>query len=91
MSGVGKVCENHVENESTCQESASLLKDRQYVKAKGVGADLPFGCISDKTDVDNHLVYWNPNGVAVSNDPLVRQICLQKEDPLKGMLTRFVI
>ena len=72
MSGVGKVCENPVEKESTCQESASLLKDRQYV-------------ISDKTNVGNHLVYWNPNGVAISTDPLVREICLQKDDPLKGM------
>ena len=71
-----------------CRESALHLQD-EYVKTKGHGVDLPFGCISDKTNVglENHYVYWNPNGSAISKDPSIREICLEKEDedPLKGM------
>ena len=89
FSRVGKVCENHIKTEMVCRESALQLKE-EYVKTKGHGVDLPFGCILDKTNVglEDHYVYWNPNGSAISKDPNIREICLEKldQDPLKGMI-----
>ena len=52
----------------------STSKNSTYVHVIGSGVDLPFGCISDKVS-NEHYVYWNPNGSAISNDPNLRSIC----------------
>ena len=46
---------------------------------EGNGNDLPYGCISDKVTPGFHYMYWNPNGVAKSADPNIRQICHEQD------------
>ena len=84
LSRVGKNCKNSIRNESLCRESAKLLKDSTYATLNDAGNDLPYGCISDKTNKDKHYVFWNPNGVARSADSHVREICSITKDPLEG-------
>ena len=84
LSRVGKNCKNSIRKESLCRESAKILNDSQYAISNDAGKDLPYGCISDKTNKDNHYVFWNPNGLARSADPKVREICSITENPLEG-------
>ena len=84
LSRVGKNCENSIKNESLCRESATLLKDSIFATSNNGVSDLPYGCILDKTDGNNHYIFFNPNGVVRSADPQVREICLITEDPLEG-------
>ena len=84
MSLAGKNCKNSIRNESHCRESAKDLNDSEYAISDDAGKDLPYGCISDKTNEDNHYVFWNPNGLARSADPKVREICSITENPLEG-------
>ena len=62
---------------------AEVFEGSSYVNLIGDGHDLPFGCISETLHHDTaHLlrrIYWNPEGVAVSNDDRIRQICLSGE------------
>ena len=60
--------------QNTLQKYEEYFKNSTYVHALGNGADLPFGCISDKVSY-KHYVYWNPDGSAISNDPNIRAIC----------------
>ena len=46
-----------------------------YVNATGDGHDLPPNCIYDRAIRTTPVIYWNPNGRAISNDIYVRQIC----------------
>ena len=46
---------------------------------EGNGADLPYGCISDKVSSGSHYMYWNPKGRAISADPNIRQICHEQD------------
>ena len=84
LSRVGKNCKNSIRKESLCRESAKLLNDSQYAISNDAGKDLPYGCISDQTNNDNHYVFWNPNGLIRSADPKVREICSITENPLEG-------
>ena len=84
MSRVGKVCENPIHKESICISSANQVDKFKFMKVNGTGVDLPYGCILDKTNPVTSYVYWNPNGVAISADPQIREICLENEDPLEG-------
>ena len=87
LSRVGKNCKNSINNEPLCRESAKVLKASQYAVSDDAGNDLPYGCISDKTNNDNHYVFWNLNGSVRSADTKVREICLINvltDDPLKG-------
>ena len=55
-----------------------------YVVAKGVGHDLPYGCILDTASSPNTIMYWNENGVAMSADPDIRQVCKDNVDLYEG-------
>ena len=57
----------------------------------GDGTDLPFGCISDRTKSGIHSIFWNPNGLAISADPKVRQICLEQDQPYEGSSISYFI
>ena len=84
LSLVGQNCKNSIRNRSLCRESAKFLKASHYAISNDTGKDLPYGCISDKTNNDNHYVFWNPNGLIRSADPKVREICSITEDPKDG-------
>ena len=86
LSQVGKNCKNSIRNESVCRESAQLLKDITYATLSDAGNDLPYGCILDKTDKDNHYIFWNSNGLVRSADIKVREICSITEDSLEGKI-----
>ena len=86
MSRVGKNCKNPIRNRSLCRESTKLLNNSKYAISNDTGKDLPYGCISDKTNEDDHYVFWNPNGLARSADPKVREICSITKDPLDGKI-----
>ena len=84
LSRVGKNCKNSIGNESLCREAAKFLNDSQYAISNDAGKDLPYGCILDKTNNDNHYVFLNPNGLIRSADPKVREICSITDDLLGG-------
>ena len=90
MSRVGKVCENSIDKESICISSANQVNKFKFMRGNGTGVDLPYGCILDKTNPETPYIYWNPNGVAISADPQIREICLEKEDPLEGIKFRYL-
>ena len=90
MSRVGKVCENSIDKESICISSANQVNKFKFMRGNGTGVDLPYGCILDKTNPETPYIYWNPNGVAISADPQIREICLEKEDPLEGNKFRYL-
>ena len=74
-------CQNPVNETKVCQEAASLAKV-EFLTAENIhgdGGDLPYGCISDKVTPGFHYIYWNPNGVAISGDPNIRQICQEQD------------
>ena len=59
---------------------AKIFEETSYVNLTGDGYDLPHGCILDTMPhhSENGLqwIYWNPYGVALSNDTHIRQICV---------------
>ena len=61
------------------QKRNPLFKSSRFVNASGDGTSLPLGCISDRVS-DNHNIYWNPEGKAISADQNLRLIC--KTSPL---------
>ena len=67
-----------------CKEAANVWSNGSYIMIKGKGHDLPYGCILDSITSEQTSVYWNPDGVAISADPNVRQICDDKLDLFKG-------
>ena len=75
-----------------CQKAQNMLqmhdeyfKDSTFVHALGNGTDLPFGCISDKVS-NKHYIYWNPEGMAISQDPNIRTICIQRNGKYQGLI-----
>ena len=95
MSPIGLSCRNPVNETNVCQEAADLAKI-EFLTAEdieGNGADLPYGCISDKVTPGFHYMYWNPNGVAISADPNIRQICQGKDisPSSEGNKTGFIL
>ena len=75
LAAQGKLCYNAVKSEENCKKATEDFNDATYKVAQGQGYDLPYGCISDKSTIGKHNVYWNPNGVALSNDSNIRPIC----------------
>ena len=86
LSRVGKVCENSIDKKEICITSANQFSKIEFMVGNGTGVDLPKGCILDKTNEEHHYVFWNPNGVAISEDPKIREICFENEDPLEGKI-----
>ena len=84
LSKAGQECKNPVNSSTGCKLVASAVPNVQYVAANGAGHDLPYGCILDKITSKKSILYWNPNGVARSSDPNIRQVCKQKEHIYEG-------
>ena len=60
---------------------------------KGSGYDLPLGCIYDavtKTKTGKTFVYWNPNGLVLSTDPNIRQICESRPNTTKSEVDQMI-
>ena len=61
--------------------AADAFPQTEYIFAKGTGHDLPYGCIMQIAkgrygqELYSHYLYWNPEGVALSNDPDIRTVC----------------
>ena len=61
-------------------ESMKILK---FVESSGNGYDLPKGCVLEILNFEvPYLMYWNPNGIAISNDFSIRTVCY---DPRKAV------
>ena len=95
LSHIGLSCRNPVNETKKCQEAASLAKI-EFLTAdeiEGNLADLPYGCIFDKVTQGFHYTYWNPNGVAISADPNIRQICQEQDisPSSEGNKTGFIL
>ena len=71
---VGKSCTNSITTPEVCKKAAKYF-GATYVQATGPGRDLPFGCLLDRLDIDNPLVYLNLEGSVVSEDRNLQPIC----------------
>ena len=70
--------------------------ETKFIQLSGSGYDLPNGCIAELlcpiTAMDDmwpcppgpRLVYWNPNGIGISNDIGVRTVCYNPEKSFDG-------
>ena len=82
LSNVGGKCREPISDDTNCKMMANAegFEGASYVNLTGDGHDLPYGCILETLPHDTaHLlprIYWNPKGVAVSNDERIRQVCL---------------
>ena len=82
LSNVGGKCREPIYDDTACKimADAEVFEGSSYVNLTGEGHDLPYGCILETLPHDTvHLsprIYWNPEGVAVSNDERIRQVCL---------------
>ena len=81
LSNAGESCEIPVSDETLCEKIGNVKGlSFTYVNLTGEGVDLPYGCISDTLPSNppygTHSLYWNPLGIAVSNDTHIRQICV---------------
>ena len=95
LSTVGRPCHNPIVNEARCRKAARVInkgwdhsKDLRFVQPSGNGYDLPKGCIMEMNPAYPafpRFVYWNPNGVALSNDPSFRTICYNPDKPIDGI------
>jgi hypothetical protein len=84
LSKLGKLCKHPVSSTRECKKEAKVLPNAVYVRATGTGHDLPYGCIAHNTRSQQTVLYWNPGGVTVSQDPNVRQVCKDKVDLYEG-------
>ena len=75
------MCKNPINSEARCRIAAEALKIAHYVLASGDGHDLPYGCVM----ATGH-VFWNPKGVAQSNDYSTRTLCYTPEEFYDGNL-----
>ena len=83
LSHPGKPCITPVDNKKSCIKASMSLNvsnpfdfnNIMYVKKRGEGKELPKGCVIDGLDTNVTYVYWNPEGVALSADRRIRQIC----------------
>ena len=91
LSPVGISCRNPVNNSLSCTSAGNEanLYDQPSGDHSGNGTDLPFGCISARTTSGAHSIFWNPNGMAISDDPKVRQICVDQDKPFEGISIRY--
>ena len=61
--------------------AADALPLTEFVSAKGTGHDMPYGCIIQTANgakgqvLRSRYLYWNPEGVALSDDPDVQTVC----------------
>ena len=67
----------------------------RFVQTYGNGYDFPKGCISEKKQIliqvenisvpkDIRYIYWNPLGVALSNDNSIREVCYDPKRRFDG-------
>ena len=70
-------CPKPVNTSKACNVAAMLVESdvKPSDSHVGDGTDLPFECISDRTKSGIHSIFWNPNGLVISADAKVRQIC----------------
>ena len=56
------------------------MENVTYAIAKGIGSDLPYGCIQDKIDKPKIYVYWNNGGSKETRscDPNIKVVCSQQ-------------
>ena len=65
----------------------------KYVETSGNGYDLPSGCVVELFRMFGgpflverpKLMYWNPNGIAISNDPKFRTVCYNPHKAMEGI------
>ena len=92
-------CQNSIKDENHCKKAATYLANSRqqgvfsskFVEASGNGYDLPYGCIAELEDHDYgngygnlSYVYWNPNGVAMSADGHIREVCYNPATSFDG-------
>ena len=81
LSNAGDTCKVPVSDETLCEKIGNIKGlSFTYGNMTGEGVDVPYGCISDTLHSNPPhgapRLYWNPLGVAVSNDTDIRQICV---------------
>ena len=92
-------CQNSIKDENHCKKAATYLANSRqqgvfsskFVEASGNGYDLPYGCIAELEDHDYgygygnlSYVYWNPNGVSLSADGHIREVCYNPATSFDG-------
>ena len=71
-----------ISDEITCKMIAreNVFVGSLYINHTEDGHDLPYGCILDSLPHQGEesllRLYWNPRGIAQSNDTHIRQICI---------------
>ena len=74
--------------------------ETHFLQSSDNGYDLPKGCISEVIcflSEDDHVpcrqvprfVYWNPNGIAISNDIRIRTVCYNPPNSYDGTINLF--
>ena len=88
LSRIATPCQSPVNNMNECYTAANLAKSTLLTSENktGQGIDLPSGCISDRSNLGIHYVFWNPKGVALSSDSRVRSICKESDFSYEGIL-----
>ena len=98
MPEVGQSCSTPVNNENNCEVSTRYFTTETNVAIfstmNGTGYDLPRGCIYDavtKEKTGKTFVYWNPNGLVLSTDPNIRQICESRPDTTEQAVDQMIV
>ena len=90
VSDLGEACPNvtRIISKGACR--ATVVSPEFFIHdPMGPGHDLPAGCIGDAVaPPHNPVVYWNPEGVAISNDPKLREICKDHSRTFECFCTR---
>ena len=61
------------------------MKILKFVESSGNGYDLPKGCVLEILNFETpYLMYWNPNGIAISNDFSIRAVCYNPHKAVDG-------
>ena len=84
LSKLGTLCKDPLSSIRECKKAAKVFPTAVYVRSTGTGHDLPYGCIAQHTRSQQTVLYWNPSGIIVSEDPNVRQVCNDKVDLHEG-------
>ena len=89
-------CKNPVNSKNKCKEAAKFInseKNVTFTKAIGKGHDLPDGCIFYTKMINSWMkkqyIFWNPNGVALSFDDKIQQVCYELENSFAGKFFSF--
>ena len=90
VSDLGGACPNDTRLISKGACRATVVSPEFFINdPMGPGHDLPAGCIGDAVaPPHNPVVYWNPEGVAISNDPKLREICKDHSRTFECFCTR---